>query len=154
MNTLDQLRIKMGITRPKMIELIGAKPGRISLLTSPDSRIDPVFIERAQELFERYSRWKQDMSEGLDIFEDKGATALDVMEVQELFKLTDPYIRQMRTTGVLKTERRGAEYFFLIASIREALEMNNLKGTLRGHFAFSFLNWLKDKYVEATPVLV
>lgn len=147
LNTVNRLRVEMGLTRPKMLELIGAKPGRLALLTAADEQIDPIFLTRAKLLRQLYSEWVDSLKSRLVDFERRGLTNLTSSEVQDLLSLRDLHVAQLRHRGVIEAEKDGHEYQYSTESLRRLIDNNStvlVKGVrkMRGPLAFGFLRWL------------
>lgn len=145
-NTIDRLRIEMGVSRPKMIELLRAKPGRVTLLTASDDQIDAIFFDRAQELRSLYSTWINGLNQRLNEFEALGFTEMTCVEVQELLSLRDFHITQLRSHNLLQSIYRGSTYVYPITGLRKLIEDNSGrpdgKRRVRGPLALGFLRWL------------
>ena len=145
-NTISQLRIEMGLTRPKMLELIGAKPGRLALLSMPDDQIAPYFITRARLLRTLYSEWTDEVYATLSRYETTGIVALTSAELRDLIGLHDMHIAQNRKREKIETIRVGHEYRYTLESLRRLIASNSTAlldpGMKRGPLAFGFLHWL------------
>lgn len=144
MNTVERLRREMGMSRPKMLELVGA---RLDLLSAPDDEIDPAIASRAVALRGYYDEWLEDMIVRLEGFERKGIDALTCSEVQELFDLRDFHVTQFRYRGMVRTEYRRNEYYFPLSELRRLIRENGLsleqgKRKVRGPITMGFLRWL------------
>lgn len=146
-NTVEELRMKMGLSRPKMLELIGAKPGRFALLTAEDNQIDKAFLVRAQMLKQHYDVWCREVLAKLDNHLAKGQESVTAADVQAALGLRDLHVSQLRTRGILKAEKQhGYEYYYPVAGLKDLLITNSLSGEednrYRGPLSYGFLRWL------------
>jgi hypothetical protein len=149
-NTINRVRIEMGLSRPKMLELIGAKVGKLSLLTLQDIEIeDQSYIERARVLRAQYDDWVGSLYTRLDEYDRQGYNTLTSSEVQDLFNLRDLHIAQLRFRGTIQADRQGYEYSYSTKMLRELISRNSKvltnSGRVRGPLAFGFLRWLGRK---------
>lgn len=149
MNTINTLRMEMGLSRPEMLEHIGAKVGRLSLLHLEDADIDDAFIKAAKALRERYTEWQNMLLDKLDRYAELGVHSLTSSEVQDLTGLRDLHIARLRGRGgVFEAERCGHQYLYSITGLRKLIQRGNAlsadseRNQTRGPLAFGFIRWL------------
>ncbi len=147
-NSLEKGRIEIGMTRAQALALVGAKPGRLSLLERPDSYIDPAFVERMAEAVAAYRSWTGDMLARLEARERSGQGPLDMQELSQLTGIREVNLIALRFRGVLGTETVNGIYCYPLASVRQFIKDNSTvlregQRKSRGPLAGAFLRWLR-----------
>ena len=154
MNTLTRLRQEMGLSRPRMLLMLGEKPTRLSLFVVEDDAIGVEVMQRAKALRKEYSSWVAHLNARLDEYESRGMLELASSEVQDLLNLRDMHVAQLRHRGTIEAIRGGYEYSFPVATLRDLIEKNSQVFTegnhYRGPLTYGFLRWLGQKQ----PVVV
>lgn len=150
LNTINTVRIELGVTRPQMLALLGAKAGRRrNLLHADDANVDPVFLAKARSLRGLYREWKAGVMQSLVKHEAGSKTFLTNLELQALTGIRETTITTLRHRGVVRGIKDSAEYVYGLPEIRRLINLNStiladVPRKTRGPLANSFLRWLRS----------
>lgn len=153
MNQLNEIRHKVGLSKPEFLRLLGAKEGRKHLLLNAgQENVDPLFLKRAEAILAQYREFMRWLGGYCDAYEHTGINELTMPELQDLTGLREAHIVTLRNAGDLKTVRRGIEYLYTIDGLREAMQVNGIaldQGRRRGPLGTAFLRWLAKAETQA-----
>lgn len=150
--TIERVRVEAGLSRPQMLMLLGAKPGRQQLFEAADDRVDPAFMARALRIKALYREWKLLFLERL-WHAAAGGSALDLADVVALTGTTASNITALRSRGAIESRYEGGRYVFPVDAVRSFLEHNSValrsRGQrprrVRGYLARSFVAWCMQR---------
>lgn len=145
-NSLERGRIELGLTRPQALVLIGAKPGRGSLLATKEDMVDEAFAVRMALAVKAYREWTSGLLQALEVRNYEGRSSLKMQELSELTGVRETNLTALRSRGFLDGELVGNEYVYSTDSVRRFIRSNSfvLLGGLRkarGPLANAFLRW-------------
>ncbi len=149
-NSLEQGRIELGLTRTKALELIGARASRIGLLDTDDSRVDPAFLERMSGLVQEYRLWLATLLRRLESRERFSSQPMTMLELSQLTGVREVNLTALRVKGVLHGTLRGAEYLYPLPEVRRFIQtnstiLNDNQRKQRGHLTPAFLRWRAEE---------
>lgn len=149
MNTIERIRIRLGLTVPQMLEALESKPGRYTLFTAEDDDIDGPFLSRARMLEEAYEEWAKDSLKRItDLERREPGRKLTALDMSRFFGISEFHLAQLRVRGQVKAKLDPPNrYVYSYAGARELLTLNSthlLAGSrrTRGPLAKAFLTWL------------
>jgi hypothetical protein len=155
LNTIERVRIKVGLTKPQILRVLESKPGRVTMFTAKDDSIDPFFLVRARELEVRYECWRQMVTARLEAAARSSRDGyLRTREVARILGISDFHLSQMRIRGQVDAIQEGARrYKYTIEQVIALVQSNSeVLGTEirknRGPLTNGFLAWSQDNPVE------
>lgn len=155
MNTIERVRIKVGLTKPQILRVLESKPGRVTMFTSKDENIDPVFLMRARDLEARYEVWRDEVIGKLQSAADASTDGyLRTREIARILGVSDFHLSQMRIRGQVDAVQEGTRRFKYTIDQVIALVFSNssVLGTEvrknRGPLTNGFLAWRRENSAE------
>jgi hypothetical protein len=155
MNTIERVRIKVGLTKPQILHVLESKPGRVTLFTARDEAIDPIFLYRVSELERQYDLWREEVKDKLKAAAYSSRDGyLRTREVARILGISDFHLSQMRIRGQVDAVQEGTRRFkYTLAQILDLVDSNStVLGTEvrknRGPLTNGFLAWRAENPVE------
>lgn len=151
MNTIERVRLKVGLTKPQMLRVIEAKAGRITLFSTREETIDPAFLLKARQVEEKYDRWVEQVLHKLRYAADATPDGLlRTRDVARILGISDFHLSQIRIRGnVEATADKPRRFLYtydavadLVRSNSEVLTSEDRKS--RGPLTNGFLAWAAD----------
>lgn len=122
MTTIEQVRAKLGLSSPQMLAVLGAKPGRKSLLAATDdSTIDEIFLHRARALSNQYDTWKASIIQQIS---QRSHTSL--ADLAHIFNCDRFTLYQSKRRGTFHVERPNGKRDSTVTldTVRELFSLN------------------------------
>lgn len=177
MNDIERVRIKVGLTKPQMMELLKEnadgvilKPAQaLSIFTlSEKELVEKVerraagtpssLIRRALEIEEYYDAWYSEVMERLEALAERSEGILRTRDTARILGISDFHLSQLRHRGtvdaVQESQRR---WVYTLPAIKEFVE-NNSKAIssetrkTRGPLTNAFLSWMEERMAEGELV--
>lgn len=151
MNTIERIRLKVGLTKPQMLRVIESKAGRITLFTAREDSIDPAFITRAVEIEEKYDVWVESVLTRLRYAASSSPDGyLRTRDVARILGISDFHLSQIRIRGnVEATPDKPRRYLYTYEAVADLVRSNSETLTSedrksRGPLTNGFLAWAFD----------
>lgn len=141
-NSIEAVRLEVGITGPQMLRALGAKEGRGTLLSSEDDGIDPLFLARARTLLAAYRAWAARLKAEAQACN----RPLTLTEASTLLGISDFNLAKLAERGLIARTSNGRPRLFLVQAIIDFIDRNSTHLSpgatrSRGPLATPFLNY-------------
>lgn len=183
MNSIERVRIKVGLTKPQMVKLLETNPDNIEIRASQASNLlswsdedislkiegrigvsagtPSSLIARAKEIEEKYDRWVEEVMERLEVIEQASPDGLlRTRDIARVLGISDFHLSQLRIRGVVKAQRESRRRFVYRLKDIQDLVRNNSKTVssdsrkTRGPLTNAFLSWAAEEDIEDEKELV
>lgn len=157
-NTIERIRLEVGLTDPQMLKAIGAKRGQSSLLTAADQTISPAFLERAEDLHRAYQKWVEDLKvQVTDLGENRGimvngVSCLTAMQAATVLGIEQFNVVKLAERGLIGSILSSRRYY-PVQSVLDFIDANskhlNDGKRSRAPLATAFLNSYEESFARA-----
>lgn len=170
MNTIERIRIKVGLTKPQMMRLLEDNPDNVilrqaqtlSLFSLSDDEVvtraerrqpgtPSSLIQRAQEIEEAYDVWVIEIIARLEsLAETSPNSILRTRDISRILGISDFHLSQLRIRGQVKASQESSRRFvYNLSDILDLVKRNSrtvsrTSRKTRGPLTNAFLSWMEE----------